>query len=114
MRAILLNISAFVADNHVRRNVLSATLNHAVQSYRQETLTVSASSSYSYTCSGTQTNVLMIRTTAPLSATLAYRSAPTVTFQMNVRGVLVLDSNIATVVLNNTGTQAATVHILQG
>jgi len=120
-RAVLLNLSAFLAENNIRRNVATLSANYpgsaSQTTFRElnsgETWTFIPSSSVS-----TYSRILIAHVTGMLSATLVLAPGselrPVDSMQIGITRLLVIDDELAQVVFYNPGATAVSITLIQG
>ena len=111
VKALLLNLEAFLADNGVRRSVGSFSLNYSTPGGQfvttQVTLNPGESRSLAF---NVPTAALVVRTTRPLSAECTHEDG---SFAITVSKSLVLDHPLTQLVLENEGADIAQVVVIQ-
>lgn len=111
VKALLLNIEAFMADNGVRRSAGSFSMNYStpVSQFVTTQMTLNPAESRSLaTPDGTAATV--IRTTGPLTAECTHEGG---SFEIAVNKSLVLDQSLTQLVLTNNGLVAVQVAVIQ-
>jgi len=112
-RALLLELTAFLAENNIRRGVLSCAVNaQAVDSaYQEESRNIAALGSYTYT-SLTNNSLIVVRASKPVRLTITKASVAWVPFMVNSLFVF-SDAFDSMVIANLSATDASNVTILQ-
>lgn len=113
VKALLLNIEAFLADNGVRRSVAGFALNYSSTnaSFVTNQFTLNPGETRTVTVPGLGANAVVLRCTAPLTVDVT-TSTPG-SFQVPVKKCLVLDAPVTQIVMTNPGTEASQIVLIQ-
>lgn len=112
-RALLLELTAFLAENNIRRGVLNCAVNAQAEAaaYQEESRNIGPSSSYTYT-SLSPNSMFVMRVTKPVRLTITKASVAWVAFVVNSLFVF-SDSFDSVVIANQSTTDSSNVTILQ-
>lgn len=125
VRAVLLNVGVFLADNGIRRSVASLPCNYQTvdASTTQLNVTIPAASSYTFRPVATPSSILVVQTSLPLLANVTldpligepFQTArPAIVYKTAVNKLLVIDDAVDQVVFENLGTESARLSVIQG
>lgn len=113
VKALLLNVEAFLADSGVRRSVGGFALNYssADASVSTHQFTLNPGETKTLTVPGLGANAVVLRCTAPVVCDVT-TSTPG-SFQVPVAKCLVLDAPVTQMVISNPGTVASQIIFIQ-
>lgn len=112
-RALLLELTAFLAENNIRRGVLSVAVNAQSEgnAYEEKSRNVAASSSFTYTAL-VPNSLIVMRVTKPVRLTITKASVAWLPFMVNSLWVF-SDAFDSVVIANLSSTEASNVTLLQ-
>lgn len=113
-KALMLDVRTFVADNNIRRNTSSFSVNYGSTSENvsQSLVVLAPSESKVFQPPMNPTVVTVLRTTSPVTAQITPRNGST--FTVTVSKLLILDADISMMILiNSSSTQPAKVSVTQ-
>lgn len=111
-RALLMNLEVFLADNNIRRGILSAAANvqSVTNNFVEQTLDVAPNSTNSFTCALTS-QCLVIRVTKPVNVVMT-RGEESLSFTINSLFVFTDTSDLLEFT-NLSLTEISTVKLIQ-
>jgi hypothetical protein len=112
-RALLLELTAFLAENNIRRGVLSCAVNAQAlaSAYQEESRNIAPSGTYTYT-SLSPNSMIVMRVSKPVRLTITKASVVWVPFMVNSLFVF-SDSFDSVVIANLSTTDTSNVTLLQ-
>ncbi len=112
-KAVLLNVGAFLADNNVRRNVGAFTYNFPSPTAAVDTrhASINPGEVLSWTSQMNPSAVTFLNCSSPLNVSLNLGDGTSMALVVNK--VLVLDSDVRSLVIENTGTAVSKLFLLQ-
>lgn len=125
IRAVLLNVGVFLADNGIRRSVASLPCNYQTvdASTTQLNVTIPAAGTYTFRPTATPSSILVVQTSLPLLANVTLdpligepfqTGRPAIVYKTAVNKLLVIDDAVDQVVFENLGAESARLSVIQG
>jgi hypothetical protein len=112
-KAVLMNLGVYLADNGIRRSIASFAYNFTSPSSNvvNNYMTLNPGEVYNWTSPGSSTAVTLISCSGPLKLDINLASGTSYT--VTARKVHLLDDDVDSVVIQNTGTAVANLVLVQ-
>ena len=120
-RALIINMGLFQADNNIRRTAGAYSMNYPLASngVQRSDNSLDPGGNLTFNNLNLKTTLTMLRCSAPVTVTytlnpVALVRPDPVTVVATVNALLLLDDNIGTFVVSNTGASPVTINFVQG
>mgnify|MGYP003613913396 CR=1 FL=1 len=112
-KAVLMNLGVYLADNGIRRNIASFAYNFTSPSAKvvNNYMTLNVGEIYTWTSPGSPTAVTLISCSAPLKLDIHLASGTSYTVVSN--RVHLVDDDVDSIVIENTGSSIANLVLVQ-
>ena len=114
-KAVLVNISAFLADNGIRRSVGTFALNFSSPSSNvvNNYMTLNPGETFAWNSPGLPNSVTLLSTEGPLTCDFNLAGPPAASYSITVNKAHLVDTSVASLVITNPGTTAVRFVLIQ-